>query len=306
MKSEIVNTFDKSVKPYLRKIQKEYIKILCKYQPIHASKVMYKKFFKKKLNLKSPKEFNEKLMWLKINKYTNNDLVTKCADKYLVRDYVIECGLGFLLNDLIDVFDSADSINWNELPNKFVLKCNHGAGYNIICSDKSKLNIDETVQLLEKYMNENYAQKFAETQYKNIVRKIVCEKYLDPKEGEESIADFKLHCFNGKCELILHCRNRGENTKYHFFDNDWNLMKINPYYGNKDDADLSTKPKNIEQLIEYAEKLAKPFPFVRVDFYDVDKIIFGELTFTPSACLDTDYTPEALEWMGSMINIDNK
>lgn len=120
---------------------------------------MFLRIFGRRLNLKNPKDFNEKLMWLKLNTYKNNNLVTLCADKYKVREYISERGYSEILNEMIDSWDSVDDIKWEGLPNKFALKCNHGAGYNIICTDKEKLDINATIEVLKKWMKEDFWKK---------------------------------------------------------------------------------------------------------------------------------------------------
>ena len=125
----------------LRKIYRKIIAKVTDFSPTLTSKIYYFTKLKKRLNLQNPKTFNEKLMYLKLNEYEGNELITKCADKYAVREYITSCGCTEILNELYGVFDNAKDINFEKLPDKFVLKCNHGAGFNIICNDKSKLDI---------------------------------------------------------------------------------------------------------------------------------------------------------------------
>ena len=137
---QIGNDIMKKAKKILRLWLDKTIAFLNQHDPELASKITYYRVFKKKLNLKNPIEFNEKLMWLKIYRYSNSALFRSCTDKYCVREYVQNCGLDFLLNDLIGVYNSTNKIDWDNLPNQFVLKCNHGAGYNIICNDFSRFD----------------------------------------------------------------------------------------------------------------------------------------------------------------------
>lgn len=269
-----------------------------------ASKIYYGTKLKKKLNLKKPETFNEKLMWIKLNELDNNELVKKCADKYRVREYVKDCGCGEILNELVGVYDNANEIDFDELPQKFVLKCNHVAGYNIICKDKEKLNIKKTIRKLNKWLKTDYWKFVAEVQYKNIEKKIVCEKYLEA-DGDKGIEDYKIYCFNGKPEFCMVCveRNLGK-TKYYFLDREWKILKINKLGLELKDNFKIDKPKSIDKMYEYAEKLAKPFKFVRVDFYNYkDKPIFGELTFTPAGCIDGAYTENDQIELGKKIKI---
>ena len=287
-----------------RKIFRKLMAIVSTFSPKLTSKIYYETKLKKKLNLKKPVTFNEKLMWLKLNEYEHNELITQCADKYKVREYVKKCGCNEILNELIGVYDNVDDIDFEKLPDKFVLKCNHAAGYNIICKDKSKLDINKTKKQLKKWMNSNYWKYVAELQYKNIDKKIVCEKFLDSKDGN-AIEDYKIYCFNGKPLFCMVCieRNLGK-PKYYFMDRDWRLMRINPAGINAPDNFKIDKPACVEKMYMYAEKLSKPFKFVRTDFYDYNgKIIFGELTFTPAGCVDGNYVNCVQEKLGKMIQI---
>lgn len=278
-------------------------KILICINPILYSKRVYRKTLGKKLNLKNPVEFNEKLMWLKFNTYYNNDLITQCADKYRVRDYVKKCGCEEILNDLIGVYNNINEIEWNSLPNKFAIKCNHGAGYNIICTDKNKLDEKQVKKQLSEWMKEDYSKIAAEMQYKNINRKIICEKYIDMGNNKLP-TDYKLYCFNGKVKIILVMKDRESTVTREFYNEKWERVYLREYEGSP--AQPTSKPDNLEKMIEYAEKLSKPFEFVRVDLYDVNqKIIFGELTFTPTGCL-AKYKSDVSKEMGSWINIEKE
>lgn len=131
-------------------------KVLSSISPIYATKLFYKKMFNKPLNLKNPKTLNEKIQWLKLNTYKDNPLITQCADKYLVRDYVASKGCREILNELINVWDSVEEIDWNDLPNKFVLKLNHGSGYNIVCDNLKKLDLSKTKKQLKTWLKEDF------------------------------------------------------------------------------------------------------------------------------------------------------
>lgn len=245
---------------------------------------------------------NEKLMWLKLNTYRHAPLVTQGADKYRVREYLVQQGCGNLLNELFGVWDCAEDIDWDRLPNSFVLKCNHGCGYNILCPDKSKLSIDDVKKQLDKWMHTDFWRSLAEVQYQDIPKKIICEAFLG--DGT-SLFDYKIYCFHGKATHILVCTQResGE-PKFYFFDRDWKLCPITRD-GKLADGDLDLeKPAQLEEMLCYAERLAKPFPFVRVDFYYTDgRIVFGELTFIPSGALDTARLPETDLMFGKMLRL---
>lgn len=273
---------------------------LLKICPKLYSKFNYKMTLGKKLNLKKPSEFNEKLMWLKFNKYKNNPLITQCADKYRVREYVEKCNCKEILNPLIGVYDKIEEINWNELPQKFAIKCNHGAGYNIICTDKNKLDIQDCKKKLKKWLKEDYSKIAGEIQYKKIKRKIICEKYIDM--GEKKLpTDYKIYCFNGKAKVILVMNDRDTKVTREFYNEKWERIHLRDYEGSPDVP--TDKPNNLEEMLKYAEILSNPFEFVRVDLYDVNgKVIFGELTFTPTGCM-AKYTDEASKMMGDWIEL---
>ena len=286
-----------------KKIIEWFGRLLAVISPTLASHYWYWGLFKRPLRLRKPVTLNEKLQWLKLNTYRNNPLVTQGADKYRVRDYVEKAGCGELLNTLYGAWDRAEDIDWDALPNSFVLKCNHGCAYNILCPDKSKLDIPETVKLLNKWMAEDFWKKLGEIQYRDIPKKIICEAYL----GEESAppTDYKIYCFHGKASYILACYQREAGVpKFYFFDHDWKLCPINKDGLQAAPGFAPERPKCLKQMLEYAGVLSAPFPFVRVDFYHVqDRIVFGELTFIPSGGLDTDRLPETDRLFGSMLRL---
>ena len=281
-------------------VKKKYISILSRISPKIASIVFYNRYHKKKINLKNPQLFNEKLVYLKL-KNIKNPLIIKCTDKYLVREYVEEKGYHDILNDLIEVYDKVEEIEWKKLPNKFVLKCNHGCGYNIICTDKNKLNIKECKNKLRKWMNTKYGYETVELHYTYIKPKIICEKFLDIGTNKLP-TDYKIYCFNGRPKLILVMNDREKNIKKEFYDLQWNLVHLRD--NDQVPKKLTEKPKNLNEMLACAAKLSEPFEFVRVDFYNIkDKIIFGELTFTPAGC-NAQYTATADKYLGELLDIN--
>jgi len=270
--------------------------------PTLNTKLRYRYLFKKSLNLKKPETFNEKLLWLKLKKYNNSPLVVQCADKYRVRDYVRTCGYEDLLVDLIGKWDSATEIPWEELPNKFVLKWNFGAGMNVICEDKALLNRTDTIKQMEQWGKKKYWLSHSEMQYKSIPKKIICEKYLD-QSNESVIPDYKIYCFHGNPQaiLVLHNRGKGETTS-EFFDVKWRpLDNANKYSAHQE---ATEKPACLEKMLEAATVLAAPFPFVRCDFYVIgDRFYFGELTFTPAGGMYVATTKIGGKDMADFLNV---
>lgn len=298
---------DERILNLYKKVYWKYRLLLSTISPRISSKVLYKRNFGKKLNLNNPITLNEKLMWLKLNTYYNNPLITKGADKYKVREYIKERGCEEILNDIIGVWDSVDQIDWELLPNKFVIKCNHGCGYNIICENKEEFDIEDAKQKLNKWMKEEYWKIYAEVNYKFISKKIICEKYLETEDGYLP-NDYKVYCFNGKPKYIMVCVGREDKKpKFYFFDVEWKLVPLNKDSKNAPKGFSIEKPKGINEIFKYAERLCQPFPFVRADFYLVKgKVIFGELTFTPAAALDVNRLPETDFKFGNMLNLENE
>lgn len=230
-------------------------------------------------NIDEPKTFNEKILWMKFNDH--NPLITKCCDKHAVKDYVKETiGEKYILPNL-GTWHDANEIDFEKLPDKFALKVNWSSGYNIIVTDKKVLNIKSTIKKLNAWMKPNrnsYYDTF-NWGYKNMKPIIYAEPYIEQFDGQ--VFDYKFFICNGKFEFLFIATDRldGKLT-YTFFDKDLNPLPCT--YGNKPNANpLPAMPHNVQKMIELAEKLAAPFKFVRVDFYEIDKteIYVGEMTF---------------------------
>ena len=248
--------------------------------PEFMSKLYFRIALKYNLNLKEPKSFNEKLQWLKLYEWPNSEIAIQCADKYMVREYLKKMDKNEILNELYFVWDNVEQINWKKLPNQFVLKCNHGCGYNIICKDKNLLDESETKQKLKKWMSEDFSKFNAEPHYSKIKRKIICEKYL---EGE--IINYNLYVINGKVLFLSVAGGLGdgigEHLTYYYPDGKIANFK-NRAYPTKNNKLTHLLPK----MIETAEYLGKNLPMVRVDLFDIKgKIVFSEMTFTPGGAL---------------------
>ena len=252
-----------------------------------SQKSRVKKHFKKKsgrnVNLKHPERFSDKLAWLKL--YYRDELMRTCTDKASVREYVEKCGLGEYLNEQYAVYDSVKDIDWDALPDQFVMK-DTLAGYSdgvLLVYDKSTLNIKQTELMLEKWLKRSSYRTTGGGLWIHEGRKarIIAEKLLI-HDADGDLPDYKFFCFGGKVFCLYLMRNYtqnhndGENA---FLDRDFKLLPVS-----RSDYRRITvqpeKPKNFEKMIEIAEKLSKPFPHVRVDLYNIDgAIYFGELTF---------------------------
>lgn len=291
------------------KLIQELARIKCHlmsmYMPVLRTKQIYKRNFGTRLNLKNPVNVNEKIQYLKLNTYYNNPTVTTCIDKYKIREYLEQKGLTDILPELYGVYDSADEIPFSDLPESFVIKCNHGCGFNIICPDKSNFDIEQSKKLLEKWLKQDYWKKYAEVQYKFIKKKIIIEQFLG-----DNISTFKFYCFNG-IPKVLYVSTNGENGEkdkyYDFFDMDWKHLNISLFgHLQRTDYDDMEVPKNFEKMKEIARVLSQEFPFVRVDLYNIDGDIYiSEMTFIPTGGF-MRLTPDgtADEW-GSWLEIEN-
>jgi hypothetical protein len=226
----------------------------------------------------------------KINQYA------PLADKYLVRDFVTERGLSHILPKLYGHWTDANEIDFGALPNRFVLKQNAGCELNIICFDKTKLNIRETVKKLNEWMRiKTFAR--SEPHYDHIEKCIICEELIGGWLVNNCVPnDYKFLCVNGSVHSIFACTDRDKSVRFHMFDLNWN--RRNDWVKGQKYNDDIPRPKNLEMMIKYATILSQGFKFVRVDLYDTgNKVFFGELTFTPHGGLLRYYTTEALEEM---------
>lgn len=280
---------------------KRFMELLTKISPVLSAKVLFFIRTKKNFSAKKLRTFNDKTTYLKLFEYHNDPLVIQGADKYGVREYLIKENCEEILNDLYGVYDSFDEIDFDKLPDKFALKCTHGCAYNIICSDKSKFDIKEAKEKVNKWMNEKYGYATSELHYTKIKPRIIIEKYLCDENGKMPL-DYKFYCMNGKVECILVCSERDEKLKLSYYDKKWKRL---PFESNKWGSSVDIpKPKKLNEMIKYAEKLSKNFKFVRVDLYNENgKIIFGELTFTPACSCAPYYSKEGNEILGNLLEI---
>lgn len=245
----------------------------------------------RRLNLKNPTRFTEKLQWYKL--YYRDSLMTKCADKYSVREYISQKGLEGILVPLYGVYESVEDINFDVLPDKFVLKTTNGSHTNIFCEDKEKLYITETKKLLHQWLNKRPVKAGREWAYYNIKPRIICEKML----GNELI-DYKFYGFRGNVEYIKVVKDRFHisGQKQGIFNDRFEQL---PYFKNdvgRIDNYLE-KPPKFDEMVFIAKKLSQDFPHVRVDLYNIDgKIYFGELTFYDTSGYET-FTPDEFDWI---------
>ncbi len=241
-------------------------------------KEWYKDRTGEELNLENPQTFNEKINWMKL--YDRDPRKTVLADKYLVRNYVKEkIGEEYLI-PLLGVWNSFDDIDFDVLPNQFVLKCNHGFACNLIVKDKCKLNIEETRQKFAKWMNTNYAFECGfELQYKDIEPKIIAEEYISP-DGKSDLPDYKFFCFNGEVKFLWTVIDRYADYKRILFTPEWERLPYSVHEVAPANC-IVPKPEGLDEMLCIAKKLSEGFKHVRVDLYfNAGKIYFGEMTFT--------------------------
>ena len=252
------------------------------------TKRIYKKMMGKDLNLKNPQTFNEKLQWLKL--YDRKKEYIQMVDKYEVKKYVANIIGDEYIIPTIGIYNNFDEIDFDKLPNQFVMKCTHDSGGIVICKDKSKLNIEEAKEKINKSLKNNYYWMWREWVYKNVKPRIIIEKYMEDNKTKD-IRDYKFFCFNGKMKMFKIDFNRYINHQANYYDKNKKL-KI---------------PNNIDKMIELSEQLSKNMTFLRVDFYDINgKIYFGELTFCPAAGVGK-FIPEEWDYkLGKFIELPKK
>jgi len=231
------------------------------------------------LDLDNPRTYNQKIQWLKLFDATPEK--TRLSDKYLVREHVKNKIGEECLIPLLGVWDRFEDIDFNALPEKFVLKCNHGCQYNIIVTDKSAFDKRKARKRIKQWMGENFAFKNGlELQYTDIAPKIIAEEYLE--NNNNALHDYKVYCFGGKARFIQYLSERLSSPKLAFYDANWQKQGFTVDGYSSTDVE---RPQNLEKLVELAEILAKGFCHARVDFYVLNNgaIKFGEFTFTPGS-----------------------
>lgn len=265
-------------------------------------KKMFKAKMGYKLNLTNPNSFNEKLQWLKI--HDRKKLYTMLVDKVEVKKIIAEkYGSNYII-PTIGIWNNPDEINFDELPDQFVLKCNHNSGKGMcICSDKSKLDEKKVKKELWKGFKEDYFLIGREWPYKDVKHKILGEKFMVDEEYQELI-DYKIYAFNGTCDYVMVCMGRFKgDVKFYYFDRDWNLIKNFSNDGLIINQSIPiNRPYNLKKMFDIASELSKDIPFVRVDFYEVNKkLYFGELTFYPSSGWDNERTDQISDYLNQSL-----
>ena len=292
------NKFKRAVAVSIRGIvkffsKKKYIELQYRYITHH------------KLNLKNPVRYTEKLQYLRYYVYPKDKDVIRCAGRVGVREYIKEIGLEDLLISVIGIYDYFDDIDFDKLPNQFAMKCTHGSGMNYICFDKSQINKSELKKKFDKWLKTNYGKKTIELHYSSIKPQIIIEELM--LENNKLPTEYKIHVFNGVAKSLYVVTARGIDIRYNNYYIDWTPFDGSQFNGWKKTDYPLKKPENFENMVVLSEKIAKKFPFVRVDLYDVDgEIYFSEMAFTPAKgtlILDDDKADfEMGEWLDITAN----
>ncbi len=267
--------------------------------------LLYRAVMGKKLNLKSPKLFTEKIQWLKL--YDRNPEYTKMVDKYAVKDYVKAIiGEEYIIPTL-GVWSRPEDIQWDILPDCFVLKTTHGGGSSgvVICKDKTTFDKQAAIDKLKAAMDIDIYKIVREWPYKNVPKRIIAEEYIDPTPKTNDLPDYKWYCFNGEPKFCQVIQNRTTEETIDFFDVKWNhqeFVGLNPNAGPA--LNQPKKPENLDLQLRIACQLSKDIPFSRIDLYETDNnTFFGEVTFYPASGFGKFSPAQYKELLGQMINM---
>ncbi len=254
----------------------------------------------KGLDLNNPKTMNEKLQWLKL--YNRKPEYTQMVDKVLAKDYVAKkVGEKYIIPTL-GVWNHFNEIDFDKLPDQFVLKTNHSGGGDgvVICKDKSTFDKEKAEKKLEYSLRQDISKSLVEWPYRSIKRKILAEMYL----GDNPI-DYKFYCFDGDADVVMMCTERETgHPKFYFFDKDWNLRRLNKRGKEAPEGFTLPKPEGMDEMFSIASKLSEGLPYARIDLYNIEgKIYFGEITFFPSSGFEVNRLYESDLYFGNKIKL---
>ncbi|MBQ7995392.1 MAG: glycosyl transferase [Bacilli bacterium] len=269
---------ENKAKRFVASIVRPFVKF---FSPIGYVKAQYKYITHHKLNLKNPVRYTEKLQYLRLFVYPKDKDVIRCAGRVGVRDYVKEKGYEGCLIKCLGVYDHFDDIDFSSLPNRFVMKCSHASGFNLIVKNKNELDLKAAKKNFDRWLRTDYGKKTVERHYSPIKPQIIIEEYIG---SDDSLPiEYKIHLFNGIARNLYTVTGRGKDIRYDQLYIDWTPFDESQFNGWNKSDEIPVKPSNFDEMVKIAEDLAKPFPFVRVDLYDVGgKIYFSEMTFTPA------------------------
>lgn len=297
-----------SIREYINRLRIVCVVLLQRYFTWLPDKLYIQLRFRFKmgysLDLKNPKTFSEKLQWLKL--FDHRPEYTMMVDKHAVKEYVASTIGEEYIIPTFGIWERPEDIEWDVLPDKFVLKTTHGGGSKgvIICKDKSTFNREKAISRLNESLKQDIYHTLKEWPYKNVPKRIIVEKYIEPYLDEKDLPDYKFFCFNGKpqyCQVIS-----GRETKkcIDFFDRDWNHQPFHEPSNYPFAEIVPNKPRHLDKMWEAATKLAGEKAFSRIDFYEVgDDIFFGEITFFPTSGMGGFSPKEYDTIIGEMISL---
>lgn len=282
----------------IKKLRNKRDWLIKRYYPFLWNRILYKRNLGKTANFNAPRDLNEKIQWLMF--YTDTSIWSQLADKYAVRQYVKEKVGDSILVPLLGKWDSAEDIDFSNLPEKFVIRPNNGSYDTIICKNKSGTDCEEIRRRMASSLHHRFGLENAEPHYLRIPPCIIAEKLLEDKDNK-GLIDYKIWCFNGEPYCFLVCANRNPVTHHAdfiYYDINWERHPTFIAEEFRNNAAIP-KPSNLNEMIYIARQLSQGFPQVRVDLYNVDdKIYFGEMTFSSNFGMMPYYTQEVLEDMG--------
>lgn len=263
--------------------------------------MLYMQRIGREMDIDNPKTYTEKLQWLKL--YYRDPDIPLASDKYEAKNYIERRGYGDLLIPTLAVYDSVNEIDLDKLPDEFIIKATHGSGWNFICRNKEKFGLSHKKKIMNTWLHSNLYNLGREWNYREQTPRLIVEPLMDDKP----LVDYKFHCFNGKCRVVTANHTIGKTEYRDYYDGDWNLYAdLNA--GTAENSGIPMpKPDNFDEMKRIAEELSKPFPFVRVDLYNVKgRIYFGEMTFFPGSGF-FHFTPDKYDYMfGEWINLPER
>lgn len=269
-------------------------------------KLMFRLKMGSRLNLKNPRTFSEKLQWLKL--YNRQPEYTTMVDKYAVKEYVAGIIGEEYIMPTLGVWDRPEDINWETLPNQFVLKTTHGGGSTgvVICKDKDSFDKQKAIDKLNESLKMDIYHLFREWPYKNVPKRIIAEKFITPSPNEDDLPDYKFFCFNGVPKYCQVIGGRNTTETIDFFDLNWNHQPFHEPRKFPHADPQPQPPQHFELMIWLARKLAANKPFSRIDFYDVNgRVLFGEITFYPTSGMG-GFDPKEWDYkFGDLIKLPN-
>jgi len=275
---------------------------LARYADRAAIIKLYRDYCGREPDLESPVRFSEKLQWLKLN--NRDPIQTILADKHAVRAYLTERGYGDLLCRQLGCVEDAGAVDFDALPDRFVIKAAHASGWNLICADKASLDRKHARKLMAAWLRQGIYWNGREWPYRDMPHRLVIEEYLSDASG--GLRDYKFYCFNGEPRFVQ--ANSGRLAREHaqnFYSLDWQILPFGKDLKPRPDIDIPPPPA-LDRMIEIARDLSSGHPYIRVDLYNLDdRIVFGELTFYPASGLP-DFIPDEQDFVcGEMLKLPN-